>query len=277
MDLHSTSRFSNDAKVPNWYGSHETFNYEFAEGLWDPHKRPSFYNIAGGSMTQLVETNIPEVLGVRGVQIDEITSLANKYHLKDDRVAQGLSAHLDWKREHLRQADIIMSKLLLYPTGKDLESVLWRTLICDVTLNLERAPPGYRDFYHAWRNMLGMGIKPQDKTEHKPFREAIDAFNDDKVFGSTAGGYVGMFPAAARPSDLIWVLFGGEFPFVLRKMGRGQNFQLVGQCYIHGRMEPGDVKLEDYKEQTVYLGGTYAPIDEKWDTVLVKEEPILSY
>ncbi len=52
----------------------------------------------------------------------------------------------------------------------------------------------------------------------------------------------------------MYVLFGGEFPFLLRKTRRPGYYQLVGQCYVHGIME-GQLDLEKYPAEEVYLAG----------------------
>lgn len=68
----------NNVQGPNWYGSHDNVRFEF-EGLWDPHKRPHSNKIAGGSMTDVMETPSFEVLGVKGVLVDTIYSVANAH------------------------------------------------------------------------------------------------------------------------------------------------------------------------------------------------------
>ncbi len=80
-----------------------------------------------------------------------------------------------------------------------------------------------------------------------------DAFNGDKIFSSTAPGYVGMFNKSTRPSDILVSLFGKRVPLVLRprrSLGFG-DFEIIGQCYIHVLMEEGqfDIKSSKYEAQ----------------------------
>ncbi|KIW72171.1 hypothetical protein PV04_00389 [Phialophora macrospora] len=99
----------------------------------------------------------------------------------------------------------------------------------------------------------------------QPFREAINAFNGDKILGSTAVGYAGMFNKSTRPGDIVVALFGGEYPFVLRPRQSLRvdvdlgDFELIGQCYIHGLMEEGqfDIKSSKHEAQWFELGGEY--------------------
>ena len=47
-------------------------------------------------------------------------------------------------------------------------------------------------------------------------------------------GYVGLAPAQAKKGDEICFLFGGNVPYVLRKLK--SNYEFVGECYCFGVM-----------------------------------------
>ena len=165
---------------------------------------------------------------------------------------------LEQRRLHAEESDAIMSRISSYPTGEDSEEIHWRTLICNVAFDLTKAPAEYADSYQAWRRMnrvAGLRASVTDFTLQQRFREVIDGYNSDKIFGATEKGYVGMFPRTARAGDQVYVLFGGEFPFVLRKIKGQGYYQLVGQCYIHGIME-GQLDLKNYAAEEIYLAGT---------------------
>ncbi|KAI0103385.1 HET domain-containing protein [Nemania sp. FL0031] len=55
-----------------------------------------------------------------------------------------------------------------------------------------------------------------------------------RKFIITLEGRLGIGPTGAQPGDLIFVLFGGGVPYILRKQGTG--FLFVGESYIHGLM-----------------------------------------
>ena len=63
------------------------------------------------------------------------------------------------------------------------------------------------------------------------FKDAIEC----RKFGVTSNGYMGLFPQTTRVGDEICVISGGYIPFVVRRQS-GSNFQLVGECYVHGIM-----------------------------------------
>lgn len=50
----------------------------------------------------------------------------------------------------------------------------------------------------------------------------------------TKGGWIGKGPMSTKPGDEIWIVPGGEVPFVLRP--KGKNFIYIGHCYVHGIM-----------------------------------------
>jgi hypothetical protein len=54
----------------------------------------------------------------------------------------------------------------------------------------------------------------------------------------TREGCIGLAPKGARVGDQIYVLFGAEVPYALRRKGDDlQTFEVVGECYCHGIME----------------------------------------
>lgn len=257
--------------VPNWYGKQTDFGFEYAQGPWDPLRRPAFFNIGRGTQVKIERVPDPTILRLQGVVIDKVKLLANRHlDIPSDQV-QDKDFLLAQKRRHVEECDAIVSSLRTYPTGEPLETALWKTLICGVTLDIQRAPEEpYAAAYLAWRKCLCHEFSsPQDmhslQQRQQPFREATDAFNGDKLFGSTAAGYVGMFNKSTRAGDIVVAFFGGEFPFVLRprqSLGMDmdlRDFELIGQCYIHGLMEEGqfDIESSKYKAQWFHLGSEY--------------------
>ena len=56
----------------------------------------------------------------------------------------------------------------------------------------------------------------------------------------TTNGFVGIGPAAMEPGDSIYILAGGNVPYVLRPVPDAacfDTFELVGSCYVHGVMD----------------------------------------
>ncbi|MCJ1435515.1 hypothetical protein MMC27_004889 [Xylographa pallens] len=73
-----------------------------------------------------------------------------------------------------------------------------------------------------------------------------------RVFCTTTAGYMGLVPEQAQTEDVIVVLFGGSSPFILRlREGahggtpQEREWQLIGECYIHGIMDGEAMKASD--------------------------------
>ncbi len=57
----------------------------------------------------------------------------------------------------------------------------------------------------------------------------------------TANKRLGCGPKSARPGDEVWILAGGRVPYILRPAG-DQEYELVGEAYVHGIMHGEVVK-----------------------------------
>ena len=77
------------------------------------------------------------------------------------------------------------------------------------------------------------------------FNEALDNMDTFvyKQFCITTGGYFCLVPHLTLPTDLIAIVKGYDMPVALRPVG--QYFVLLGDCYVHGMMEPQATNLMD--------------------------------
>ena len=66
---------------------------------------------------------------------------------------------------------------------------------------------------------------------------------------TTEKGYLGLAVAATEPDDRIGIFVGCRTPLILRP--RGNCFQVVGECYVHGIMK-GEI-LKDIKEDRLRM------------------------
>ncbi|CAG8980594.1 hypothetical protein HYALB_00013577 [Hymenoscyphus albidus] len=49
--------------------------------------------------------------------------------------------------------------------------------------------------------------------------------------------FMGLGPYNASVGDHVYILFGVDVPFVLRRMESKGNFRIIGDCYTHGFMD----------------------------------------
>ncbi|KAK2626472.1 hypothetical protein QTJ16_003647 [Diplocarpon rosae] len=57
----------------------------------------------------------------------------------------------------------------------------------------------------------------------------------DKRFCVSARGRMAAVPPRCKPGDILAIINGARMPYVLRENG-GENFSIVGCCYVHGAM-----------------------------------------
>ena len=78
----------------------------------------------------------------------------------------------------------------------------------------------------------------------------------------TEKGHFGLGPVDTQPGDEVWVLAGGNVPFVLRKLERTYDPEsggprpthtLVGACYVNDVMDGKAAKLRDKELASVLL------------------------
>ena len=73
-------------------------------------------------------------------------------------------------------------------------------------------------------------------------------------FCRTRSAYVGLAPEDAQPGDVVYALYGGRVPFVLRRNEREKGaFQLVGPSYIHGIMKGEALEMNSFLDEMVRI------------------------
>ena len=63
---------------------------------------------------------------------------------------------------------------------------------------------------------------------------------------STIGGYLGLAPEEVQENDVISIFCGCNFPVVLRPCG--DNYLLIGECYVDGIMDGEVVQAKEQGE-----------------------------
>ena len=94
-------------------------------------------------------------------------------------------------------------------------------------------------------------------SDHIKNLDIVLLFCSKRSFIITNKGYIGIAPKATKPGDRVCVLLGCQMPLLLRKTS-GLQFQVVGECYIHGLMD-GEAFLGPLPDNYTALG--------KWEDV----------
>lgn len=96
--------------------------------------------------------------------------------------------------------------------------------------------------------------------------DSISDMITNRRFFNTDEGYMGIGPINMRVDDEVWVLFGGQVPFVLRRLKSSPptelsghagapplHYTLVGDSYVHGVMKGEAVKGKENDATTIVL------------------------
>ncbi|EGR45037.1 uncharacterized protein TRIREDRAFT_111494 [Trichoderma reesei QM6a] len=85
-----------------------------------------------------------------------------------------------------------------------------------------------------WSVYLGEG---NARALPRKYRIAIGSTIDRKVLYVTSSGRVGLSCPGITVGDEVWVVYGSNVPFILRRQsGAGIEHRLVGETYLHGVM-----------------------------------------
>lgn len=158
-----------------------------------------------------------------------------------------------------------------YPSGEDLRTVMYKTLVCNQSWGSYTASPAsysqaydafllYLQTIHAtWCSPHPIKHKEMQYEDHESlltqFRNDAAAFTWTHRRGRIRDGYVGQFPLDTRADDQVFLPFGSAVPFVVRpstrepsrydlraRKGTRSQYKLIGSCYVHGLMQGHAVK-----------------------------------
>lgn len=73
----------------------------------------------------------------------------------------------------------------------------------------------------------------------------------NRRFFVTERGYVGLGYSSTKPGDFVSILRGGKFPYILS--GKGERFEIRGECYVHGLMKGEALQMKNLDWQGLTL------------------------
>jgi hypothetical protein len=144
------------------------------------------------------------------------------------------------------------------PYSRDWKSGFLRTLVSDFAFDIE---PQIVDRRVCAADLpIIRGVVDQAIRKEKPPTSRLDKllYNRmiisliNRAFFITADGDMGL--GSPELGDEIWVLFGGDTPFILRPSVPDPGcHQLIGSCYVHGLMDGEAMVDVEAKQRTVTL------------------------
>jgi hypothetical protein len=142
-----------------------------------------------------------------------------------------------------------------YPTGETLFEALRTTMLTNPDLGIEASSVDY-NYYLAyikfWEGSIhgireggrGQSIDSEIEANAVNFTENLLSAASNKAFCITQKGFIGFVPTGFYLDDLICVFVGEGLPCVVRPKGNG--YQLIGECYIHGIIKGETLEGEDW-------------------------------
>jgi hypothetical protein len=131
----------------------------------------------------------------------------------------------------------------------------WRTLVYNRGPHFDYSAPNRRvddslavsfGYWYLWKR-LQMARRWKDdpltwafhseilKKLAEPFQEAEDRVQHARSFFVSRLGRIGWVPFRTRVGDQVCVLQGMRIPLILRS--RGDRWEVIGACYVHGLMD----------------------------------------
>lgn len=233
---------------------------------------------------QNVPESSMEILSLKGILIDTIDELgctldtereSGEISIFDCSTAVSL-----WYEE---AKDITFRKAKdPYPQGNQSRAeALWRTMIGDTVNEIRPAPPEFVQYFSKWvelgaiirsaktRSELEDIMKKNDsqvkamdsglssETIQLGVRDYSNNFGEISVgrrFCVTKDGYMGLVPPGTEEGDVVCIIAGAPTPYLLRRFKHSSSktfpaelYQLVGECYIHGRMDRVEILENDMR------------------------------
>lgn len=210
-------------------------------------------------------------LWLNGLKFDVVTIVGcvadNPQDLGLEPCAEGISDLLqEWRS---------LSDICSHVYGANLEEAFQRALVADNMgerrshANLHAASIRLRpeagdlssdnpDYVYLIEGKLG-----SVETEQRSIRGRLNIEDDrreasimraamKRSFFVTEKGYMGLGPFNTEEGDLVYVLAGGQVPFILRPEISSGGFWLVGESYVHGIMD-GEATMLGIEVETIYL------------------------
>ena len=122
--------------------------------------------------------------------------------------------------------------------------------------SVRESPP---DFVYLIEGRLGTAEKESQSSLEERLNSRIDLSEASikraaikRAFFVTEKGYMGLGPSSMEEGDLVYVLSGGQVPFILRPTVLAEGFSLVGESYVHGIMD-GEATVLGIEVETMYL------------------------
>ncbi|KFY95312.1 hypothetical protein V500_02843 [Pseudogymnoascus sp. VKM F-4518 (FW-2643)] len=233
---------------------------------------------------QYVPESSLEILSLKGILIDTIDELGCTLDTERESGEISISDYSTTVNLWYEEAkDITFRKAKNpYPQGNQSRAeALWRTIIGDTAYQIRPAPPEFGQYFSKWVEwgaiMQSAGTRSGLEDMMKKNDPQVEAMNSElsnetiqsgmrdysnnlaeisvgRRFCVTKDGYMGLVPPGTEGGDLVCIIAGAPTPYLLRRFKHSSSktfpmelYQLVGECYIHGRMDRVEILENDMR------------------------------
>lgn len=245
-------------RKPSWIYDFDTV---FSSDVWGLERasmfREAIFFTAAGTSKSVAFWNDFEQdhLELKGIFCSEVVLVGDSLS-SDGYTSRGLSSILI-KWESLAKGFYSNPKTDT-PYGRDWMSEYLRTIVSDFVPDRE-AQFGARRVCAADLPIIRGVVDKAIRMEQPPsaifdriLYDGIISSLTNRTFFITADGYVGL--GSPELGDEIWVLSGGDTPFILRpSVSDSGCHQLIGSCYVQGLMDGEAMVDVEAKQRTVSL------------------------
>jgi hypothetical protein len=271
VDILSSSGLSQrsyPSSVPTWVPLWTSSMRQSRVGRWQPDGN-TFFHATGSAKADVTVTSDSEILEVSGFIVDVLTVVHNsrwsdEYH--------GDTQDTDkYMHDTFLDADDTILNICESSKSQDDQKLFesqWRNLLFDMVWGHgcnSQPTQEWETSYLAFRKYLDH-LSRNDWDDRDLAEEIMHARKEGEVFYSdfwvtrylgvcsTTEKRLGRIPPGSRPGDLIAMFLGAAVPFVLRKCeSHAGEYQLVGECYLHGMMQGEVLDMPEFSLQTIRL------------------------
>lgn len=245
--------------VPTWAIDFATTNRLGRRQLkwWNHSHRYRQFSASGAQPLQASVLEGGMELSLKGSRVDYIELCSSVYEVPNDvpfasRRLYDTVMHWNELLDKWREAN---DSPIEYVSGGSWDSALSRTVLGDLVMAeypVERAKP-LHEYY-----LKGLWTALHYDRNHGSLYESVCGIVPNQAFFTTKKGYIGVGPPESRPGDEVWVSYGGQVPFVLRKINQRNDLEkvrqreLVGNAYTHGTMD-GEAVQAPHEPQSIWL------------------------
>jgi hypothetical protein len=143
----------------------------------------------------------------------------------------------------ISQIDNMLTELGRGNVPVDMGASSATTIVAGVDVHYKPATAAIKPGYDHLLEMVSKGSLPPSISDlpgdsstsitlASQYREAMATACMNRAFFITGSAHFGLEPYFAIQDDIFGVLYGSQFPVVLRPMGK--DFLFLGTCYVHG-------------------------------------------